>query len=113
MKRVTLLVITSFAMIVGLEINGPHAAPVLGGPVPDGCVKDLYGKVSCPPMGGDIQVTLSGQAICGKGRCVRDPFGKVTCSSQPGGQITQAPTGNIMCAGGCEAASAAYCQQLR
>jgi hypothetical protein len=33
--------------------------------------------------------------------------------SLPGGQVTMDVSGKIMCAGGCEEASAANCQQLR
>jgi len=82
-------------------------------PAPRGCYKDLTGKVSCPPLGGEIHVTLDGLAVCGKGRCVRDLFGKITCSTQPGGQIIQEISGQVRCAGSCEEASAAYCQQLQ
>jgi hypothetical protein len=108
MKFLSLSVIVSFAMTVALQINAQQL-----GPVPDGCFKDLSGKISCPPIGGELQVTLSGQAVCGKGRCVRDLFGKVTCSSQPAGQVTQDVNGKITCAGSCEEASAANCQQLK
>jgi hypothetical protein len=80
---------------------------------PPGCAKQLSGEVYCPPQGGDIAVTMSGQAVCGKGRCVRDPFGKITCSAQPGGQITQDASGRIACVGGCEEASTANCQRLQ
>ena len=83
------------------------------GPVPNGCVKELSGKVSCPPMGGEAYMTLSGQAVCGRGRCVREVFGKFTCSSVPGGQISQDAVGNVSCAGGCEEASPSYCQVLQ
>jgi len=82
-------------------------------PAPPGCYKDLSGNVSCPPTGGEVHVTLQGQAVCGKGRCIRDLYGKVTCSTQPGGQITQDVTGQIRCAGSCEEASAANCQRMQ
>jgi len=83
------------------------------GPVPDGCLKELSGKVSCPPLGGEVLMTLSGQAVCGKGRCVRDLFGKITCSAVPAGQISKDALGNVTCAGGCEEASPSYCQVLQ
>jgi len=108
MKFLSLLVMATFAMTVASQIQAQ-----LLGPVPDGCFRDLSGKISCPPMGGQLVVNLSGQAVCGKGRCVRDLFGKVTCSSQPGGQVTQDINGKIMCAGSCEEASASNCQQLK
>jgi hypothetical protein len=108
MKLLLLLAIASFAMTVASQIEAQQL-----GPVPEGCFRDLSGKISCPPIGGEIHVNLSGQAVCGKGRCVRDLFGKVTCSSQPAGQVTQDVTGKIICAGSCEEASAANCQQLK
>lgn len=80
---------------------------------PEGCYKDLFGKISCPPIGGEIHVDFSGKAVCGKGKCVRDLFGKVTCSNQPGGQITQDVAGKIMCVGACEEATEAKCLQLK
>jgi hypothetical protein len=108
MKFLSLLGMTAFAMTVASQVQARQL-----GPVPDGCFKDLSGKISCRPMGGEIHVNLSGQAVCGKGRCVRDSFGKVTCSSQPAGQVTQDVNGKIMCAGSCEEASASNCQQLK
>lgn len=81
--------------------------------VPPGCHMSLDGKVSCPPFGGELLVTLSGEVVCGKGRCVRDPFGKITCSTQPGGSITQDASGRVMCTGSCEPATAANCQRLQ
>ena len=107
-QRSAILMIAAFAACVPL-----HAQSQPVGPVPNGCVRDLAGKVSCPPMGGEAHMTLSGQAVCGKGRCVRDLFGKITCSALPGGQISQDATGNVTCAGGCEEASASYCQVLQ
>lgn len=105
MKSRLLLVSAIVAMAVALPV---HAQPA-----PPGCHTALDGKVSCPPLGGELVVTLSGEAVCGKGRCVRDLFGKVTCSAQPGGSITQDATGRVTCTGGCEEASAAYCQRLQ
>ena len=109
MKFASLLLISTFALAL------PLASPVqaqLSGPVPDGCVRELSGKISCPPIGGEVYMTLSGQAVCGKGRCVRELSGKVTCSTQPAGQITQDVNGKITCAGGCEDASASICRQM-
>ena len=109
MRFLLMLVLASFAVAVTSHVQAQQP-----GPVPDGCFRDLLsGTISCPPLGGDIHVNLSGQAVCGKGRCVRDVFGKVTCSSQPGGQATQDVNGRIMCVGGCEEASASYCQQMK
>ena len=108
MKFLTLPVIVAFAVCVPLLAQSQSM-----GPVPPGCLRDLSGKTSCPPMGGEVYMTLSGQVVCGKGRCVRDPFGKITCSSVPAGQISQDAMGNVACAGGCEEASASYCQVLQ
>ena len=107
MKRLILLLVVSFATsVTSLEAQNM-------GPPPEGCFKDLSGKISCPPIGGDILVTLAGQAVCGKGRCVRDLFGKVTCSTLPAGQIVQDVNGKVMCAGSCEEASASNCQEMK
>jgi hypothetical protein len=108
MRFPSLLVAAAFAMTVATQVQAQQF-----GPVPDGCYKDMSGKISCPPMGGDIQVTLEGQAVCGKGRCVRDIFGKITCSTQPAGQVMMDVNGKVMCAGSCEQASAANCQQMQ
>ena len=108
MKFLSLLVMAGFAMTGASQIQAQQL-----GPAPDGCYKDLSGTISCPPMGGEIHVNLSGQAVCGKGRCVRDLFGKVTCSTLPAGQIVQDVNGKVMCAGSCEEASASNCQQLK
>jgi hypothetical protein len=108
MKRLSLVIVATFAITAASLTQAQQL-----GAAPDGCYKDLSGKISCPPMGGEIYVDLSGQAVCGKGRCVRDLFGKVTCSAQPGGQVTQDVNGKIMCAGSCEEASASNCQQLK
>lgn len=104
MKLPSLLMMATLAMTA--------ASQAVAQPVPEGCFRDLAGKISCPPMGGELYVNLSGQAVCGKGRCVRDVFGKVTCSSQPGGQVTQDINGRVACVGSCEEASASNCQQL-
>jgi len=108
MKFLSPFVVVMFAMTVTSEVQSQQL-----GPVPEGCVRDLSGKISCPPMGGEAYLTISGQAVCGKGRCVRDLSGKVTCSSVPAGQIVQDASGRVACAGGCEEASASYCQVLR
>ncbi len=107
MKFISLLVMSTFAMTVASQVQAQQV-------VPEGCFKDhLSGKTSCPPLGGELVVTLSGQAVCGKGRCVRDLFGKVTCSALPGGQVTQDVSGKIMCAGSCEEATASNCQEMK
>src|SRR5262245_23838937 len=107
MKFHITFVAAALTVVLCLQVHAQQIAPA-----PSGCFKDLSGRISCPPLGGELHVTLSGQAVCGKGRCVRDPFGKITCSSQPGGRITQDAGGQITCVGSCEEASAANCQQL-
>jgi hypothetical protein len=108
MKSMLPLIVAVFALTFATQARSQSF-----GPTPEGCIKDLAGKISCPPMGGEVYMTLSGQVVCGKGRCVRDLFGKVTCSSLPGGQISQDATGKVSCAGSCEEASASYCQVLQ
>ena len=108
MNALLSFVVATFVMTVASQVQSQQLRPV-----PEGCVKDLAGKVSCPPIGGEVYVNLSGQAVCGRGRCVRELSGKVTCSSLPGGQIVQDASGKIACAGSCEEASASYCQVLQ
>ena len=98
MKLLT-LVATGFALAFTMQLAAQNLAPA-----PPGCAKELNGNVYCPPLGGDIVVTTSGQAVCGKGRCVRDVFGKTTSYAQPGGQITRDAAGRVTCVGGCEEA---------
>ena len=107
MKFISLIVAATFTITVTEQVHAQQIAPA-----PTGCFKDLSGNISCPPLGGELYVTLSGQAVCGKGRCVRDPFGKITCSLQPGGSIIRDMNGQITCVGGCEEASAGNCQRL-
>jgi hypothetical protein len=52
MKFLSLLGMTAFAMTVASQVQARQL-----GPVPDGCFKDLSGKISCRPMGGEIHVT--------------------------------------------------------
>jgi len=106
------LLLASIVATLAIVMVAPSQSQQLG-PPPEGCVKDLYGKISCPPVGGEAYLTLSGQAVCGKGRCVRDVSGKVTCSSVAGGQVTRDATGRVACAGSCEEASPSYCRVLQ
>lgn len=98
-----------FALAVLALVMAASAQSQQIGPTPPGCLRDLSGNVGCPPLGGEVHMTLSGQVVCGKGRCVRDVFGKITCAAAPGGAVTQDATGNVACAGGCEEASAVAC----
>ena len=108
MKAISVIAAAAIAAALALHAHAQSLEPA-----PKGCYKDLMGKVSCPPLGGEVHVTLDGVAVCGKGKCVRDLFGKITCSAQPGGQVIQEISGQVRCAGSCEEASAAYCQQLQ
>src|SRR5262249_40175323 len=56
MKSCSLLVSATLAMMVTALV---HAQPLQ--PVPAGCYAHLDGKVSCPPLGGELHVTLQGQ----------------------------------------------------
>jgi hypothetical protein len=107
-KFLPLSIAAIFAMTIASQIQAQQL-----GAAPADNVKDLSGKISCSPMGGEVYMNLSGEAVCGKGRCVRDLFGKITCSTQPAGQVMLEVSGKIMCAGSCEEASAANCQQLQ
>ncbi len=64
----SLLIVAALAMTVASQTPAQT--------VPEGCFRDVAGKISCPPLGGEMYVNLSGQAVCGKGHCVRDAFGK-------------------------------------
>jgi hypothetical protein len=108
MKFLTLVAAATLLLTVAAQAQAQNIAPA-----PPGCAMELNGDIYCPPMGGDIVVTMSGKAVCGKGRCVRDIYGKITCSTQPGGQIIQDVNGRITCAGSCEEASTANCQRMQ
>jgi len=107
-KTMSRFVVASIATLFALQVQAQQL-----GPVPDGCFRDLSGKVSCPPVGGEVHVDISGRAVCGKGRCVRNLSGKVTCSSEPAGQVAQDVNGKVTCVGRCEEASEANCLQLK
>jgi hypothetical protein len=107
MRSLSLCIVATIAVMAASQVQAQQFG------VPAGCYQDLNGKISCPPMGGEVYVNISGQAVCGKGRCVKDIYGKITCSSLPAGQIVMDISGKIMCAGSCEEASADFCQQLR
>lgn len=99
------------AMLALVMVPQSQSQPL--GPAPEGCVKDVSGKISCPSVGGEAYLTLSGPAVCGKGRCVRDVSGKGTCSAVAGGQVMRDASGRVACAGGCEEASPSYCRALQ
>jgi hypothetical protein len=52
---------------------------------------------------------MMGDVLCGHGQCISS-VGQIFCSRQPGGYAFKDAMGHITCTGGCEYASASYCQ---
>ena len=92
----------------------------------DSCVRNLYGKVACPPPGGaclmnavgdiacsppngGIVKTFDGHILCGPGKCMIGPYDEVFCSAEPGGSVTFNSYGEPVCTGGCVSASDSAC----
>jgi hypothetical protein len=92
----------------------------------DSCIRNLYGKVACPPPGGvcmmnavgdiacspphgGIVMTLDGHMLCGPGRCVIGPNQEAVCAAEQDGSITFDSYGEPSCTGGCVPASDSAC----
>ncbi len=90
------------------------------------CVRNLYGKVACPPPGGaclmnavgdiacsppygGIVITYDGHILCGPGRCVIGPRDEAFCSTEQGGSVTFDSYGDPVCTGACVPASDSAC----
>jgi hypothetical protein len=100
------------AAALALTLSTTAQAQTIG-PAPPGCYRDINGYASCRPLGGELVVNISGQAVCGKGNCIRDVYGKIMCSTQPGGQITMDMMGRFSCVGSCEEATPDNCLPLQ
>lgn len=89
-----------------------------GAPIPQpnvpsaDCVATYIGQIICPPPGGTVIMDSTGRVICGAGQCRMSNYQWV-CSSRSGGAATMNALGQILCYGGCVAASEANCQQLQ
>ena len=90
------------------------------------CVRNLDGKIVCPPEGGSclvnsdgtiacsppfggIVMDIDGQMLCGPGQCKNSAFGQAFCSAEQGGSITFSISGEPVCTGDCVPASASAC----
>ena len=76
----------------------------------DGCLKSTTGKIYCSPPNGGIMMSSTHQIVSGPGQCIMDSVAQIVCSSQPGGYISRNLAGQVVCTGGCEAASQSKCQ---
>ena len=75
------------------------------------CQRDLYGQVLCSAFfKGSAVRTLHGNILCGRGRCVTTSSGEVFCSTAQEGTAVIDLHGVPRCQGGCEPASADYCE---
>lgn len=75
-----------------------------------GCLKSTTGKIFCSPPNGGIMMSSTHKIVCGPGQCIMDSVAQIVCSSQSGGYVTRNLAGQVVCTGGCEAASQAKCQ---
>jgi hypothetical protein len=92
------------------------------------CLSDSQGRVICgrgecvrSPMGGVVYcsayffgkaiATSAGTVVCSKGKCGVDIQGLIYCSKMEGGGAALNGFGSVVCYGGCEQASADYCEQ--
>lgn len=77
------------------------------------CETDLYGKVFCAGNGGGAVQDIYGHVVCGTGYCAKDDHGKPWCSKEAGGGAATDLYGKVKCRGGCDAASANFCNPAR
>ena len=75
-----------------------------------GCLKSTTGKIFCAPPNGGIMMSSTHKIVCGPGQCIMDSVAMIICSAQAGGYVTRNLVGQVVCTGGCEAASQAKCQ---
>jgi hypothetical protein len=75
------------------------------------CLVNEYGKVYCAKEGGGAMHDAYGKVVCGPGYCAADEFGRVRCSTRPGGKALIDGSGNVVCQGSCQDASAQLCEQ--
>ena len=77
------------------------------------CVADQYKKIFCGPQGGSAVKDRYGTVVCGVGQCVTSHFDQVWCSKEPGGGAVLDSLKEAQCLGGCERATAAYCEEAK
>jgi hypothetical protein len=76
-----------------------------------GCINDALGQPVCAPPNGSIAKDALGQPVCGLGQCMKNVLGQFVCSSQPSGYAALNVLSQVVCTGGCEAASRSSCQR--
>ncbi|MBX3652066.1 MAG: hypothetical protein KF771_11915 [Burkholderiales bacterium] len=79
-------------------------------PPPGGrCLADINGEIRCSPPGGGILLDRYRMPVCGPGQCMADRNGDIVCSKTRRGSAATNINGDVVCTGGCIAASAAAC----
>jgi hypothetical protein len=84
--------------------GNPHCPPPGGR-----CLADINGEIRCSTPGGGIQLDRYRMPACGPGQCIVDRSGDVVCSAVKRGSAATNINGEVVCTGGCIAASAAAC----
>jgi hypothetical protein len=87
------------------NIDGKIACPPQGGT----CLKNMDGNIACSPPYGGIVKNRDGQMLCGPGKCMIDSSGQAFCSAEQGGSVTITSSVEHICTGGCVQASASAC----
>jgi hypothetical protein len=108
-----LLVIFSRYMPSGSPAFSAHLNYNRASRAPQICMTTSAGQVICPPPSGSIAADAAGQAACGRGECLKDSAGRWMCSMEVGGHVGQGATGQAVCTGGCEQASAMLCESAK
>ena len=87
------------------NVEGKIVCPPPGGT----CLKNSTGKIACSPPYGGIVMTIDGQHLCGPGKCMISAFGQAFCSAEMYGSMTFDIDGKPACTGSCISASASAC----
>jgi hypothetical protein len=77
------------------------------------CARNFNSSITCPPPSGALVFDFTHTPVCGRGQCMRDGRGIWMCSTQPGGRAMRGSTGQVMCVGGCQQATAELCEVAR
>ncbi len=87
------------------NVDGKIACPPQGG----SCLVNSEGMIACSPPFGGIVMNINGRMLCGPGQCKLNAFGQAFCSAEQGGAVTFGMDGKPVCTGGCVPASASVC----
>ena len=87
------------------NVHGKIVCPPQGGT----CLIDATGNIACSPPFGGIVMTIEGQMLCGPGKCMITVSGQAFCSAEKEGSMTISSFGEPVCTGGCVPASASAC----